>query len=174
MTSLTTGKAGKCGLQCAQGKRKEMWWTICVMVSTWRTKLRGGKEHEKKKIFWAFLPSFTQVSFLKAIKRLKCSFLWALLVSFGTLPPGKWKCCHSGMFDSATPWTVACQALPSMEFSRQEHWGLPNSRDQTWISCRWILDCLSHQLTIYFPFFVPSEKMKKGDKLCFEFYMNEY
>ena len=26
----------------------------------------------------------------------------------------------------ATPWTVACQALPSMEFSRQEYWsGLP-------------------------------------------------
>ena len=28
--------------------------------------------------------------------------------------------------DSATPWTVACQAPPSMEFSRQEYWnGLP-------------------------------------------------
>ena len=27
---------------------------------------------------------------------------------------------------SATPWIAACQALPSMEFSRQEHWiGLP-------------------------------------------------
>ena len=26
----------------------------------------------------------------------------------------------------ATPWTVACQASPSMELSRQEHWsGLP-------------------------------------------------
>ena len=26
----------------------------------------------------------------------------------------------------ATPWTVACQAPPSMEFSRQEYWsGLP-------------------------------------------------
>ena len=28
--------------------------------------------------------------------------------------------------DSATPWTVACQAPLSMEFSRQEYWsGLP-------------------------------------------------
>ena len=28
--------------------------------------------------------------------------------------------------DSATPWTIACQAPLSMEFSRQEHWsGLP-------------------------------------------------
>ena len=28
--------------------------------------------------------------------------------------------------DSATPWTIAHQAPPSMEFSRQEHWsGLP-------------------------------------------------
>ena len=25
----------------------------------------------------------------------------------------------------ATPWTAACQALLSMEFSRQEYWGLP-------------------------------------------------
>ena len=30
------------------------------------------------------------------------------------------------MADSAIPWTVACQAPPSMEFSRQEYWsGLP-------------------------------------------------
>ena len=30
------------------------------------------------------------------------------------------------MSDSATPWTVAYQAPPSMEFSRQEYWsGLP-------------------------------------------------
>ena len=30
------------------------------------------------------------------------------------------------MSDSATPWTIACQALPFMGFSRQEYWnGLP-------------------------------------------------
>ena len=30
------------------------------------------------------------------------------------------------MSDSATPWTVVCQAPLSMEFSRQEYWsGLP-------------------------------------------------
>ena len=30
------------------------------------------------------------------------------------------------MFDSVTPWTVACQAPLSMGFPRQEHWsGLP-------------------------------------------------
>ena len=30
------------------------------------------------------------------------------------------------MFDSAAPWTVACQVPLSMEFSRQEYWnGLP-------------------------------------------------
>ena len=30
------------------------------------------------------------------------------------------------MYDSATPWTVAYQVPPSMEFSRQEYWsGLP-------------------------------------------------
>ena len=33
---------------------------------------------------------------------------------------------HSVESDSATPWTVACQASLSMEFSRQEYWsGLP-------------------------------------------------
>ena len=33
---------------------------------------------------------------------------------------------RSVMWDSVTPWTVACQAPLSMEFSRQEYWhGLP-------------------------------------------------
>ena len=33
---------------------------------------------------------------------------------------------HSAMSDFTTPWTVACQALLSREFSRQEYWsGLP-------------------------------------------------
>ena len=33
---------------------------------------------------------------------------------------------HSVMSDSVTPWTVACQAPLSLEFSRQEYWsGLP-------------------------------------------------
>ena len=29
---------------------------------------------------------------------------------------------HSVMYNSATPWTVACQAPQSMEFSRLEYW----------------------------------------------------
>ena len=29
---------------------------------------------------------------------------------------------HSFVSDSATPWTVTCQAPLSMEFSRQEYW----------------------------------------------------
>ena len=29
---------------------------------------------------------------------------------------------HSAMCDSVTPWTIACQAPLSMEFSRQEYW----------------------------------------------------
>ena len=33
---------------------------------------------------------------------------------------------HSLVSDSGIPWTVACQALLSMKFSRQEYWsGLP-------------------------------------------------
>ena len=39
---------------------------------------------------------------------------------------GKWKGSRSVMSDSATPWTAAHQAPPSMEFSRQESWsGVP-------------------------------------------------
>ena len=35
-------------------------------------------------------------------------------------------CLTTVVSDSATPWTVAHQASPSMGFSRQEHWsGLP-------------------------------------------------
>ena len=38
----------------------------------------------------------------------------------------KWKGSRSAMSDSATPWTVAYEVPPSMEFSRQEYWsGLP-------------------------------------------------
>ena len=39
---------------------------------------------------------------------------------------------QSLMPDFATPWTIACLALLSMEFSRQEHWSgipLPTSGD---------------------------------------------
>ena len=33
---------------------------------------------------------------------------------------------HSGVYDSAMPWTIACQTLLSLEFSREEYWsGLP-------------------------------------------------
>ena len=38
----------------------------------------------------------------------------------------------------ATPWTIACQALLSIKFSRQECWSgkpFPSPRDQTLVSC---------------------------------------
>ena len=39
----------------------------------------------------------------------------------------KWKWSRSVMPDSATPWTAAYQAPPSLGFSRQEYWrGLPS------------------------------------------------
>ena len=55
--------------------------------------------------------------------------------------------CFSHVWLFVTPWTVACQAPPSMGFSRQEYWSglpfpspgdLPGSswpRDQTQVSC---------------------------------------
>ena len=48
---------------------------------------------------------------------------------------------HQVMSDSATPWTVACQAPPSMGFPRQEYWSgvpllsqgdLPDPGIETW------------------------------------------
>ena len=36
----------------------------------------------------------------------------------------KWKWSHSVASNSATPWTVAYQASPSMRFSRQEYWSV--------------------------------------------------
>ena len=41
-------------------------------------------------------------------------------------------CAHSVMSNSATPWTIAHQAPPSMELSRQEYWSrlpFPSPRD---------------------------------------------
>ena len=43
-----------------------------------------------------------------------CNEHWGTRVSF------KWS--HSVMSNSATPWTAAYQAPPSMRFSRQEYW----------------------------------------------------
>ena len=41
-----------------------------------------------------------------------------------------------------TPWTVACQAPLSMEFSRQEYWsGLPFASPRM-RGTRWVLDVL--------------------------------
>ena len=67
-----------------------------------------------------------------------------------------------------TPWTVACQAPPSMGFSRQECWsGVPfpspgessRPRDLTQISrivhCGQILYCLSHQGSASHPLNLP-------------------
>ena len=41
-------------------------------------------------------------------------------------------CAHSVMSNSVTPWTIAHQAPPSMELSRQEYWSrlpFPSPRD---------------------------------------------
>ena len=54
----------------------------------------------------------------------------------------------SVMSDSATPWTVGCEAPLFMEFSRQEHWSglpFPSSEDLPGLlHFSLILDCLSH------------------------------
>ena len=62
---------------------------------------------------------------------------------------------HSSVSDSTTPWTVACQAPLSMQFSRQEYWsGLPFPSPSDLLDpgikprsphCKQILYNLSHQ-----------------------------
>ena len=45
---------------------------------------------------------------------------WSLVAPF---VPWEWMCSWlSGVWLFVTPWTVACKALLSMEFSRQEYW----------------------------------------------------
>ena len=54
-----------------------------------------------------------------------------------------------------TPWTVTCQAPPSMEFSRQEYWSWlppqgifpPQGLNMGLLHCRQTLYCLSYQGT---------------------------
>ena len=54
---------------------------------------------------------------LNIVKNVKYSTNWYTLYVSGSV-----------VSDSATPWIVALQSLPSMEFSRQEYWsGLPFS-----------------------------------------------
>jgi len=63
-------------------------------------------------------------------------------------------CTCSVVSDSVTPWTVACQALLSMEFSRQEYWnGLPlllqgSSQHRDWIPL-FHVSCIGRQILYY-------------------------
>ena len=56
------------------------------------------------------------------------------------------RCTCSVTSDSVTSWTVAHQALLSMEFSRQEYWSwlpFPNPGDRNWVSC---ISCMGRQI----------------------------
>ena len=68
---------------------------------------------------------------------------------------------HSGISDSATPWTVVRQAPLSMEFSRQAYWSrllFPTPRDETCVSCtsctgrRMLRPCTAWKLPVVLPF----------------------
>ena len=67
------------------------------------------------------------------------------------------------MSDSATPWTVAYQAPPSVGFSRQEYWSgllfpslLTSSIFQRFYSCRHCTRALKHKGRIRHSFFLPT------------------
>ena len=102
-----------------------------------------------------------------------------LFISLRSLKWSKVKWSRSVVSDSATPWTVAYQAPPSMEFSRQDYWsGLPSPSPGIFPTqgsnlglphYRHTLYCLSHQgspkisevpsflisLFLYFHFYFP-------------------
>ena len=68
---------------------------------------------------------------------------------------------HSGISDSATPWTVVRQAPLSMEFSRQAYWSrllFPTPRDETCVYCtsctgrRMLRPCTAWKLPVVLPF----------------------
>ena len=88
----------------------------------------------------AYLPTVRELATLSRKGWSSCPHLWTnsrsmeIIVGWMTRPghmsPPRprscmlWVLSHDWLF--ATPWTAACQAPLSMEFSRQEHWsGLP-------------------------------------------------
>ena len=99
---------------------------------------------------------------------------------------------------SVTPWTRAGQTPLSMEFSRQEHWGVPFSRgssrprDQShvsFVSCtgRWILyqlhprvcvicfsTCMNRDTQIQPPLLPHGKRELYPDTSCHEFYVSKY
>ena len=65
---------------------------------------------------------FSKVSLGSSLQLLERSLRGSFL--YGGEPVNQWNC--SVVSDSEIPWTVAYQAPPSKEFSRQEYWsGLP-------------------------------------------------
>ena len=64
----------------------------------------------------------TRKSWNASDNRLCKSSVFAFEISYN------FKCCHSVLSNSATPWTIVYHAPLFMEFSRQEYWsGLPFS-----------------------------------------------
>jgi len=78
--------------------------------------LTAEQEHQKKKTIWSLSPETSRADPWNSTKH---SFKYKIILSLSQKSLS-----HVRLF--ATPWTVAHQAPPSMEFSRQEYWsGLP-------------------------------------------------
>ena len=182
MTSLTTGKAGRGGLQCAQDKRKEMWWTISVMVSTWRTKLRGGKSisREKNIYFELSCHPLHKSLYSELLKDWNAAFYelcWLALVPY--------------YLENESVVTQSCSTLCDPMDCR-----LPSSSIHGILQARILEGVFPAQRSNLvkldllqvdsWPFEPPTYRLlplfyclwkneeKRGDKLYFEFYMNEY
>ena len=67
--------------------------------------------------WWTGKPGVLQSIGLKRVRKD-----WATELIFKSLSKSRKSVSHSVIFDSATPWTLACQVPLSLEFSRQEYW----------------------------------------------------
>ena len=127
---------------------------------------RGEKEKVRDTFIFLSKISSTSVDcMLESSVNSFCRSIWVKLLVLQRISYMKWNC--SVMSNSTIPWTVAYQAPPSMEFSRQEYWsgrhfllqgifptqgsnpGLPH--------CRQMVYCLSHQRS---PSYVPGSLLQ--------------
>ena len=108
-------------------------------------------------IFKSYIAFIVLIKFI--FPMLYNTFLWLILYLiiclWSIFPLESKSVSRSVLSDSATPWTVACQAPLSMGFSRQEYWsGLPfpslgdlptQGLNLGLLHCRRSLYILSHQ-----------------------------
>ena len=113
---LTHGHGSVCSMGPGTNRRNGSFLTFCQFYSYLLFSPGGSNKGKELNRLSAFLtiPHSRGESDNKQVEHIVCVCVCVCA------------CVYSVMPDSATPWTVACQAPLSMGFSRQEYWsGLP-------------------------------------------------